>query len=126
VTSLNARVDLPPTVSAPRTARQIVAALLTGWGVQARTEDVVLLVNEVISNAVEHVGGDTSLELELTYSDKWLRVSLADGSTERPVPRDIDPRSPRGRGLHLVDAIADRWDSEQYRDGKRVWFELDI
>jgi len=40
------------------------------------------------------------------------------------VVRELENDQPRGRGLLLVKAIADRWGSEEHRGGKRVWFEL--
>lgn len=129
MSTLNARVDLPPTLVAVRAARRMVLALLAGWEAAAqRGEDVALLVSEVVTNAVEHAGGEASLELELSLSQGWLRVSLADGSSIRPQLRELDPTDsyPRGRGMRLVERIAHRWGSEEHHGGKRVWFELDI
>ena len=51
---------------------------------------------------------------------------MADGSSVRPVVRELDADRPRGRGLQLVQAIADRWGAEDHHGGKRVWFELDV
>jgi hypothetical protein len=53
-----------------------------------------------------------------------LRLSVADGSAVRPVVRELDRDNPRGRGLRLVQAIADRWGAEDHQGGKRVWLEL--
>src|SRR5438270_11780207 len=127
MTTLNARVDFPPTPVAVLAARRLVVALLTGWQVAHRGEDVALLVSEVVTNAVEHAGGEASLELELSLSQGWLRVSLADGSSIRPQIRELDPTDPRprGRGMRLVERIAHRWGCEDHHGGKRVWFELD-
>jgi hypothetical protein len=81
-------------------------------------------VTELVSNVVDHVGGETSLTLEVEMSDGWLRISVADGSAVRPVVRELDTGSVRGRGLQLVHMIADRWGSEDHQGGKRVWFDL--
>lgn len=62
--------------------------------------------------------------MELAVSDGWLRIAVVDGSSVRPVVRELEKEQPRGRGLLLVQAIADRWGSEDHRGGKRVWFEL--
>jgi hypothetical protein len=73
---------------------------------------------------VDHVGGEASLTLELESSDGWLRIAVADGSSVRPVVRELDKDNPRGRGLRLVQALADRWGAEDHQGGKRIWLEL--
>jgi anti-sigma regulatory factor (Ser/Thr protein kinase) len=119
MSTLNARVDLPPTPTpiAVRAARRMVSELLTGWEADQRGADVALLVSEVVTNAVDHAGGEASLELELSLSQGWLRVSLADGSSIRPQIRELDPTDPcpRGRGMRLVERIAHRWGCEDHR-----------
>ncbi|MFY9805642.1 MAG: ATP-binding protein, partial [Pseudonocardiaceae bacterium] len=65
--------------------------------------------------------------LELSLSQGWLRVSLADGSSIHPQLRELDPTDPhpRGAGMRLVQRIAHRWGSDDHQGGKRVWIELD-
>jgi hypothetical protein len=70
------------------------------------------------------VGGEANLALEVAAAEDWLRISVADGSSVRPVVRELSKDRPRGRGLRLVQAIAHRWGSEDHHGGKRVWFEL--
>lgn len=124
MSSLRARVDLPPAVHSVPLARHLVLDLIGAWGAPQDRDDAALLVTEVMTNVVDHVGGEASLTLELESSDGWLRISVIDGSSVRPVVRELDTGSPRGRGLRLVQAIADRWGSEDHDGGKRVWFEL--
>jgi two-component sensor histidine kinase len=129
MSTLSATFELTPEPGAPRHARRLLAELLTAWRFDAgRRDDVMVLVTEVISNAVDHAGGedggDVVLALDVTASDTWLRVALADGSTIRPIVREINRTAPRGRGMQLVAALADRWGSEDHQGGKRVWFEL--
>jgi anti-sigma regulatory factor (Ser/Thr protein kinase) len=81
-------------------------------------------VTELVANVIDHAREEACLTLEVTTSDGWLRISVADGSSIRPVVRELRSEQPRGRGLLLVKAIADRWGSEDHRGGKRVWFEL--
>ena len=125
---LTATIDLPPRPESVRAARCLVEALMHAWApASERCEDVVLLVSEIVSNAVEHVGGDASLALEMSSSsDHWLRVSLSDGSSVRPIVREMDSGAVRGRGMQLVAALSERWDVEDHRAGKRVWFELTL
>ncbi len=124
MSSFSARVDLPPaTVSVPL-ARHVTLDLLRAWGSPHDLDDVALLVSELVSNVVDHVQGEAVLTLELALSGDWLRISVADGSAVRPVVRELRDDRPRGRGLQLVEAIAERWGAEDHAGGKRIWFEL--
>jgi len=82
------------------------------------------VVTELVSNVIDHVGGDTTLVLELAVSGGWLTISIADGSAVRPVVRELCEDQPRGRGMQLVAGVADRWGCDDQRGGKRVWAQL--
>jgi anti-sigma regulatory factor (Ser/Thr protein kinase) len=124
LSSLTARIDLPPRASSVPAARHLLLNTLGVWEVPQDLDDAALLVTELVANVVDHVQGEASLTLEFAVSDGWLRISVADGSSIRPVVRELEQEQPRGRGLVLVKAIADRWGSEEHQGGKRVWFEL--
>ena len=124
MSTLTASVDLHPVARSVPAARHAVAAVLAGWDAPQDADDVALLVTELVTNVIDHVGGEASFALELAYSDGRLRISVADGSSVRPVIRELDSENPRGRGLRMVQAIADRWGAEEHRGGKRVWLEL--
>jgi anti-sigma regulatory factor (Ser/Thr protein kinase) len=124
MSSLTARIDLPPSPTSVPAARHLLLELLRAWDVPQDRDDAALLVTELVANVIDHVQGEASLTLEVTASDGWLRIAVADGSSVRPVVRELANDRPRGRGLLLVKAIADRWGSEEHRGGKRVWFEL--
>ena len=119
-----ASIDLPPSpISVPR-ARHMVDDLLRAWHVPHDRQDAALLVTELVANVVDHSGSDANFTLELTLSDRWLRISVSDGSSVKPIVRELSRERPRGRGLFMVQAIADRGGSEEHPGGKRVWFEL--
>ena len=124
MSTLTASVDLPPVARSIPAARHLVAETLGSWGAGHSEEDVALLVTELVANVVDHVGGEASLTLELELSDGWLRIAVADGSSVRPVVRELDSDHPRGRGLRMIQAIADRWGAEDHNGGKRVWLEM--
>jgi anti-sigma regulatory factor (Ser/Thr protein kinase) len=124
MSTLTASIDLPPTPASVPAARHLLLELLRAWNAPHDNDDAALLVTELVANVVDHVQGETSLTLEMELSDRWLRIAVADGSSIRPVVRELEHEQPRGRGLLLVKAIADRWGSEEHRGGKRVWFEL--
>ena len=124
MSTLTASIDLPPTAASVPAARHLLLDILRAWDVPQDRDDAALLVTELVANVVDHVQGEACLTLELACSDGWLRISVADGSSIRPVVRELEHEQPRGRGLLLVRSIADRWGSEDHRGGKRVWFEL--
>jgi anti-sigma regulatory factor (Ser/Thr protein kinase) len=124
MSTLVATVDLEPVSRSVPAARHLVVDLLRAWQAPHDAGDAALLVTELVANVVDHVAGEASFTLELTLSERWLRISVADGSALRPVIREFDAGAPRGRGMRLVAGIADRWGTEDHADGKRVWFEL--
>ncbi len=124
MSTLTARVDLLPTAGSVPAARHLVREVLRAWGAPQDDGDVALLVTELVANVVDHVGGESVLSLELEFSDGWLRIAVADGSAVRPVVGALRGDQPRGRGMQIVEAIADRWGVEDADGGKRVWFVL--
>ncbi|HEY0125736.1 MAG TPA: ATP-binding protein [Blastococcus sp.] len=124
MSTLDATIDLPPTSVSISAARHLVRELLRAWDAPHDREDAALLVTELISNVVDHVGGESDLTLELQLSDRWLRIGVVDGSAIRPVVRELSTERPRGRGMRLIQGIADRWGADDHLGGKRVWFEL--
>ena len=124
MSTLTARVDLPPASGSVPAARHLVREVLRAWRAPQDDGDVALLVTELVANVVDHVGGESVLSLELEYSDGWLRIAVADGSAVRPVVGELRGDQPRGRGMQIVAAIADDWGVEDADGGKRVWFVL--
>ena len=124
MSTLTATVDLRPTARSVPTARRVVGELLTAWSAPHDRQDAELLATELVANVVDHAGGESVLTLEVSLSGSWLRIAVADGSAVRPVVRELDHQAPRGRGMLIVEAIADRWGAEDHHGGKRVWLEL--
>ena len=124
MSTLTARVDLLPTPASVPAARHLVREVLRGWGAPQDDGDVALLVTELVANVVDHVEGESVLSLELEFSDGWLRIAVADGSAVRPVVGELRGDQPRGRGMQIVAAIADRWGVEDTDGGKRVWLVI--
>jgi anti-sigma regulatory factor (Ser/Thr protein kinase) len=120
----SASIDLPPTAGSVTAARRLVRELMVVWEVPHDHGDVVLLVTELVANVVDHVKGEANLTLELSLSDTWLRIGVVDGSSIRPVVQELSHERPRGRGMRLVESIADRWGAEDHDGGKRVWFDM--
>jgi anti-sigma regulatory factor (Ser/Thr protein kinase) len=94
-------------------------------------DDVLLLVSELVSNAVLHAGAgpERPLQVQLLRGPRWLVVTVADegpgfGWHPHAAGRAEDHNGSGGWGLFLVDQIADRWGVECTASGSRVWFEI--
>lgn len=124
MSSRNASIDLPAIPPSVTVSRHLVLELLRSWDVPHDREDAALLVTELVANVIDHVPGQTGLTLELAVSDEWLRIAVLDGSTVRPVVQEPSLDRLRGRGMRMVELIADSWGVEDHLGGKRVWFEL--
>ena len=92
---------------------------------EAAFQDARLLVSELVSNVIEHVGEEGDIEVRVEVSDGTLRVEVLDpGPGFTPPPLNPDPRKESGWGLLFTDLVAERWAADN--DGRaRVWFELD-
>ncbi|WP_405776801.1 ATP-binding protein [Streptomyces sp. NBC_00859] len=113
--------------SVPR-ARKFTAEALADWGRTARTDDVLLCVSELATNALLHgvpPGRGFRLHLYLER-DGLLRLEIHDsGPGEVRVPPEaVD--SDGGRGLSIVAAIADKWGVGERSPGKTVWCEFTL
>ncbi|MFF4492206.1 ATP-binding protein [Streptomyces sp. NPDC001544] len=95
---------------------------------ESLAETLVLLVSELVTNAVVHTGTPAVLRLSLPGAEAQqatVRLEVADSSARAPVPRCADDDATGGRGLALVDGLADRWGWAAEGAGKRIWCELD-
>ena len=118
--------ELPGTPEAGLAARR---ALLARNGALPRPvrDDVLLLMTELVTNAVRHgdAGPDRLLRLELRQRRGAVRVAVCgEGPGFAPEATRLPPDETGGWGLVLVDRIADRWAVTRTPTGTCVWFEL--
>ena len=111
------------TPRAPAEARRAVEELapeLEG-GVIA---DIQLIVSELVTNSVRHSGSDQPVRLRAWLRSSGVKVEIADGGLGFvPAGRRPDHISEGGRGLLILEALAERW-GVQSDTRSRVWFEL--
>ena len=112
-------------VEAVPSARRQVAVLVgkLGFSISEETvETVELLASEVIANAVLYSAAPC--DVAVMRSDERLRVEVTDTDPSLPSAVEAGPDDERGRGLLLVDALADAWGVQPESPGKTTWFEI--
>ncbi|MFI5641249.1 ATP-binding protein [Streptomyces goshikiensis] len=125
VTFQRRRLDLRGIRGAVGKGRDFTRQALRDWGWDRgeSAEDALLVVSELLTNAALHAGGCN--ELVLT-ADGGLRIEVVDGDTEPPRPQAVRRVGvPGGRGLYIVQRLADAWGSRAHGTGKVVWAEFD-
>ncbi|MFG3267858.1 ATP-binding protein [Streptomyces bobili] len=85
--------------------RRIAAARLRYWGLQALNDDMMLIVSELLTNALLH-SGTTKIGLKLTVEEGFLRITVNDGVPAGIAPVPAGEEAESGRGLILVAALA--------------------
>lgn len=108
---------------AARHAREFISAVLGEWHLDELRETTVLLVSEVVTNALRHTEGE--VQLTMCRLPGRLRVEVADDLSSEPRDREADLLDEEGRGVPLLDGFSDRWGTAPRGQGKIVWFELD-
>ncbi|MCG8971432.1 ATP-binding protein [Streptomyces sp. CL12-4] len=116
---------LPREPESAADARRLVRTALAAWGLENQIDDAMVIVTELVSNAVEH-GRLASIRVIVSRpTEGWVRLGVVDRSKSIPMMRtDSNGDQVRGRGLVLVNALTERWGTDLYRWGKQVWGEL--
>jgi anti-sigma regulatory factor (Ser/Thr protein kinase) len=115
-------VVLPPLPTSVKEARQFVSGALNGVEAVDATADALLVVSELVTNAVVHARTDITVRV---YTDERpSRIEVADRSTEVPGLRLPGTGTKAGRGLLLVQHFTHEWGVESTASGKVVWFTV--
>lgn len=103
-------------------ARRFATQHLRGRVDEEMVQTATLLLSEVVTNAVLHTQSDTAVRV--VVDDAAVLVCVEDSSRVQPVRRGHDPEALGGRGLELVEGLADAYGVTDTANGKRVWFTL--
>lgn len=125
------QVHVPNSAQSVTRARQAVVEALHEWGIagsgaeQPAVDDLLLVVTELLSNAVKFSAGDVALVLD--WRDDTLRVAVSDTEPSPAMRTRPTADSTGGRGLEIVAALASQWGQTPYADGsKEVWAEVAV
>src|ERR1017187_5785718 len=120
------RMMLPAVGQAAGLARQQTREALSSWELSQLEETAMLLVSELVGNAVRHARSSASgLQLRLVASGNCRRIEVTDADPRPPQPRAPAGLDESGFGFVLVDALASSWGVDYAAAaGKTVWIEL--
>ncbi|MEU0648309.1 MULTISPECIES: ATP-binding protein [Streptomyces phaeochromogenes group] len=123
--TLHSRLDIqihPDDSAALRAARRAITRHASHWGLATIGDDATLLACELVTNVLQHSTGPASLAVIPLKGG--VRVEVHDTLPSMPARHDEDTDSTSGRGLILVEALAQSWGVEVHGAGKRVWCEI--
>lgn len=122
-TTAGSSIELPATSEAPAIARHFVATTLDCVAHPTSMLDVaILLTSELVTNAVLH--GTPPIELTVECVGHSSEIRVRDQHPRTPTLKDPTPLDTGGRGMMLVDLLADTWGVAAARPGKETWFRL--
>jgi len=124
-TNGDVQVVLRPDPQTAAAARDFVRCTCILWGLEATLDPALLVVSELVTNAVVNARSQVTVRLRLRPDH--LLVEVEDQDSRLPVlQQHNDWDALGGRGLMLVDALSARWGSQPCPFGKLVWAELTL
>ena len=121
----NLQLVLPVSEHSVRLARRVARTVLAAWQLPDTQETAVLLLSELVMNAIQHARETETIVVELEAVKSCLRMEVANQDPRWPQPRTPDESGESGFGFLLLDALASKWGVRQTATGKAVWAELE-
>ncbi|MEU0223216.1 SpoIIE family protein phosphatase [Streptomyces sp. NPDC006284] len=108
------------------TARQHLRDLLHDWPCEEQRDAAVLLLSEMLTNVLVHTDADALLVAEVTGApgERRIRVEVTDSGDDLPHKRRPGEMASSGRGLMLIELLADEWGVAPRGEGKSIWYEV--
>jgi anti-sigma regulatory factor (Ser/Thr protein kinase) len=103
-------------------ARHTASGVLHGWGLEALADETLLMLGELVTNAVQHGNGPIELRLRVDDDAGMLIGEVRDASAVLPTRREATPSDEDGRGLTLIIMLAASYGWQPVDGGKAVWF----
>ena len=120
------QLTLPACGEPVRLARQVARGALTAWGLAHVEETAILLVSELVTNAVRDATCTDAITLELEVVHTWLHIEAYRCRPGLALPRTTGEFDESGFEFALVNSLADRWGVRETVTGKTAWAELDV
>jgi anti-sigma regulatory factor (Ser/Thr protein kinase) len=95
---------------------------LTEVGVDAQIDAIILMISELITNALRH--GSPPATISVNTEGRRVRVAVSDHSPEVPHVLPMEPTRVGGNGMRIIDSLSNTWGYEPVDGGKAVWFEV--
>ncbi|CAL9478335.1 ATP-binding SpoIIE family protein phosphatase [Streptomyces sp. enrichment culture] len=107
-------------------ARHQLRELLHDWSSPDQVDSAVLLLSEVLTNVLVHTDADALMVAEVTDGGEGrrVRIEVTDTVDDLPHLRTPGELASSGRGLLLIEILADTWGVDPRGRGKSIWFEL--
>lgn len=129
-----ARRALRPNLGSPKTAREFTRRTFGAWDLDGLYNDVVVVVSELVTNALCHGLGDASysalarpVHLVLLARERRVLAAVVDPSDKTPMLASARHFAESGRGLRIVAVMSDAWGWMPFASGgKAVWAAFDI
>lgn len=118
--ALRTRLERDPRSSAA--ARRFVGEALRTWECEDLLDTVNLLVSELVTNSVLHA--NSAPDVAVLLKPDTVRIEVTDDSGDLPAVKGPSEEETSGRGLALVESLAEAWGVELSGGGKTVWFEV--
>jgi anti-sigma regulatory factor (Ser/Thr protein kinase) len=118
-------IDLPSEPESVARARRFIEAWCHAWATYPVIDPALLIVSELVTNAITHGGGLHALRLR--RDDDSLRIEVVDNGEGSPEVAELSDTAEGGRGLRIIALTARAWGVEDHEHGtKVVWAELPL
>jgi GAF domain-containing protein/anti-sigma regulatory factor (Ser/Thr protein kinase) len=120
--SAGTQTRLAPDSTSPSLARRLVEGVMNEAGLQHLVDEALLLVTELVTNAVVHAGTEVGVDIDV--DERGVRVEVFDAGPGHFLKDAPSETREGGRGVFLLDAIAQEWGTRHRLGGKAIWFRL--
>jgi CheY-like chemotaxis protein len=115
-------LQLPAQLASVAQARAFLVETFATWGLARLADDGMLVVSELVTNAIRHAG--TPCRLQLAADEAAVRIAVTDTGAGSPDPQPFSETESHGRGLRIIGAVSSAWGVDALPDGKIVWADL--